>query len=250
MSRSIRIINLLNLVILTISVLSISACGKLSEYRFMSSLNARWTDANNASVMVAEVDGNIAVIDANGEKYVLTPTGKFDPGNKTLPVKMSIVPKLESTEDVAVETLVRYLPAAFQSCTGSANPDVSKQFNFKNPFNNARVSCLGKFASENGMAALKEKTSPALAELKAENSMSNLILYNAATGSDNFRLGLKRDGGSIIWNFGFVRKLNEDEIKQLTTLANNPRQTIIERNALIDKTVNELSGYIEKQTGK
>lgn len=256
MGRSIRKINLLNLLALTLCILSISACGKLSEHSFMSSLNARWTDANKASVMVAELDGNIAVIDANGEKYVLTPTGKFDSGNKTLPVKMTIIPKLEGTEDVVTETLERYLPAAFtsssasQSCSGSGTPDVSKQFNFKNTFNNARVSCLRKFVSENGMATLKEKIAPALAELKAENAMPNLILYNAATGSNSFRLGLKREAGGVIWNFEFVRKLNDDEVKQLTTLASNPRQTIVERNALIDKTVNGLLGYIEKQTGK
>jgi len=234
----------------------ISGCSKLSEYRFMSSMKARWADANNASVMVDELDGNIAVIDANGEKYVLTATGKFDANDKTLPVKMAIIPKLEGTEDVVVETLVRYLPTAFmnpsgsQSCSGSENPDVSKQFNFKNPFNNARFSCLRKFASESGMAALKEKIAPALVDLKAENRMPNLILYNAATDSNSFRLGLKREGGSVIWNFGFVRKLNDDEVKQLTTLAGTPRQTIIDRNALIDKTVNEFLGYIEKQTGK
>jgi len=256
MGRSIRIVNFLNLLVLTIGVLSISSCSKLSEHSFMSSLNARWADAHNASVMVDEVDANIAVIDANGEKYVLTPTGKFDPTNKTLPVKMTIIPKLEGTEDGVVETLVRYLPAAFtnssesQSCSGSENPDLSKQFNFKSPFNNARVSCLRKFASEVGMATLKEKVAPALAELKAENVMNNLILYNAATDSNSFRLGLKREGGSVIWNFGFVRKLNDDEVKQLTMLAGTPRQTIIDRNALIDKTVNELLEYIEKQTGK
>ena len=100
------------------------------------------------------------------------------------------------------------------------------------------------------MAALKEKIAPALVDLKAENRMPNLILYNAATDSNSFRLGLKREGGSVIWNFGFVRKLNDDEVKQLTTLAGTPRQTIIDRNALIDKTVNEFLGYIEKQTGK
>jgi len=256
MGRSIRIVNLLNILVLIIGILSISGCNKLSEHSFMSSLNARWTDVHNASVMVDEVDGNIAVIDANGEKYVLTPTRKFDASNKTLSVKMTIIPKIDGIEDVVAETLVRYLPIAFtnssgsQSCSGTGSPDVSKQFNFKNSFNNARVSCLRKFASEAGMATLKEKIAPALTELKAENVMPNLILYNATTDSNSFRLGLKTEGGSIIWNMGFVRKLNDDEVKQLTTLAGNPRQIIIDRNALIDKTVNELLEYIEKQTGK
>ena len=137
---------LLRLLIIPVVILSLSGCQKISELlsevtpesRFLSSLNAHWKDTNNASVSVDSTDGKIAVIDANGEMYVLTPTGKFDSSKKMLPVKMSIIPKIENTQDVVAETLVRYVPETFKhsatSQTGcaDANPiDVSTTFNFK-----------------------------------------------------------------------------------------------------------------------
>ncbi|MEJ1959003.1 MAG: hypothetical protein WDM70_05715 [Nitrosomonadales bacterium] len=255
----------LNILALTASIVLTSGCHKISEVinvfspekRFLSSLDARWTDANNANVMVSAIEGEIVVIDANGEMYALSPTGKFDSTNKTLPVKMTIIPKVDGTQDVVAETLVRYVPANVSNASGSQkgcgdkiDPDLSAKLNFKNSFSNEHVACLRKFAVRDGMTSLQQKITPAVTELKSDNVLQNLFLYNASTDSENFRLGLKRDGGDKIWDFSFVRKLNDDEIKQLTAFANNPRQRIDERNAIVDKTIADILSYIEKQAGK
>lgn len=245
-----------NLIPMSLLMLSLAGCDKANEavssttpeMQFLSSIEARWTDAASGNILFRAVDGKSVAVDSQGSILVITPTGKYDADNKMMSVKMEAFPAFDATAD----NTAKVLSAEFMS-NGCAS-DVSEQqrqkinehFKFKDVATSAYIGCLSQYVKSQGTEKLKASVSPVVASLKQNTVVPNLILFNSATDQKSVKVGLKKDDGTMIWNLGFVRKLNDDEANQLNSLGTTLQQKIVERNAMIDKVAADIVSYVEK----
>lgn len=221
---------MLSATLLMITML-LGGCSKIvdifsSENSFLSSMNGRWSDKNNNGVMFNAHGGMLVGIDTANAVIVIQPKGKLDADNHMLPVKMTIISPFTTEGDV-------YLGVAKFLCPSLAPLLI--------PENGIMAlagagNCIQGFTDAQGLP----KLAAAKASIKEGMVFENVILYNASQKKDEVRLGVKSDNGTIIFDLDFVRKLTDEEQKQLETAAQNPHQKFAASDSFIDKTVDEL----------
>lgn len=249
------------LFILAIVAFSLAGCDKISnmvssaspEMQFLSSMDGHWTDAATGTVDLKAADGKIVGIDSNGSVVIITPTGKYDAENKMIPVKMQAYPSFDATAD----NVVKLLSSQFvrTGCAGDVGEQqrqkINQHFKFKDAAAAAYIGCMTQFINAQGDAQniekLKTDVAPAMASLKQDTIVPNLVLFNSASGSNGVKVAVKKDDGTVIWNLGFVRKLNDDEANQLGSMASTLQQKIADRNAAIDKVSADVVSYVETE---
>ena len=245
------------LFILTILAFSLVGCDKISdavssaplEVQFLSSMDGRWTDAATGTVDLKAVDGKIIGIDSNGSVVVITPTGKYDPENKMISVKMQAYPSFDATAD----NVAKLLSSQFVTtgCAGDVGEQqrqkINAHFKFKDAATAAYIGCMTQSINAQGIEKLKADVAPAMASLKQDTAAPNLVLFNSASGPNGVKVGVKKDDGTMIWNLGFVRKLNDDESNQLSATGSTLQQKIADRNATIDKVAADVVSYVETE---
>lgn len=209
------------------------------EATFLQSMSGRWAENNVVGNQLA-VDGKLITISDNGTIAIFTPSGKFDSVNDLLPVKTVIYPAIKTETDVVIEAAKLICPVITEEMASAFNgaPEA-----MKNEYINEMVTnCFNDFEARNHTLLQKLQDAKGL----LHNGVSfDLILFNAAPNSEKAtRFGAKKENGSVVSNSSFVRELNADEQKLVTSYS----EKLTSRNALIDKTIDKIIVGIKNTT--
>jgi hypothetical protein len=208
-----------------------------SESSFMKSMDGRWSQGKEA-VNLFKVEDKLIMIDDLGSVTVIAPSGKFDADNKLMPVQATHYKQYKTKQEVLTEVATRICPdfvsqVAMVSAMAVAYGMAPDKGTLK-----VAENCFYDLAEKN---QLSEK----LLAIKASmhnGVQSNLILFNWATVKNSMKVGMKRDDGQPLFNFGFVRKVTPEEGHEITTYP----AKLVSRIAMIDSAIDEIPDVVKR----
>ena len=208
-----------------------------SESSFMQSMDGRWSQGGD-TVELSSVAGKMIMLDQSGSVTLITPSGKFDAGSRLMPIKAIYYKQYKDKQDVLTEVATRICHDFVSQSEMTSNvlsaygvtPDKAKFV--------AAANCFHDLSENNKLSELLQTVK----ETMHNGIQSNLVLFNAAAVQDAVNLGIKKEDGRVIANFGFIRQTTPEEGKKISAYP----AMLVSRAAMIDGAIDEIPAIVKK----